>query len=103
LKKSKKLPNNSASPRQVELIVTGHVQGVSFRLSVQRWSRDLAISGFVTNQPDGSVYILAQGLSSQLEQLIQKCYAGPERAKVNQVTTKFVPITRQYQSFSIKH
>ncbi|HBE89998.1 MAG TPA: hypothetical protein DDW41_02205, partial [Candidatus Andersenbacteria bacterium] len=67
------------------------------------WSRDLGISGFVTNQSDGTVYILAQGPSSQLEQLIQKCYAGPEHAHVNQVTTNILPITKQYQSFSIKH
>lgn len=83
--------------------MTGHVQGVNFRTSVRRWSQELGITGFVSNQSDGTVYILAQGTSPKLEQLIQKCYAGPERAQVNQVTAKIVPIAMPYRSFSIKH
>lgn len=83
--------------------MAGHVQGVNFRLSVRRWSEDLGITGFVSNQSDGTVYILAQGTFPKLEQLIQKCYAAPERAQVNQVTAKIVPITKPYRSFSIKH
>jgi len=49
--------------------VRGRVQGVFFRAFVQRLARQLGISGYVRNLPDGSVEIRAEGEKSQLDVL----------------------------------
>lgn len=102
-KKSINLPNSSSAISQVELVITGRVQGVTFRYFVNRWATKLGIAGYVANQSDGSVYVLAQGTTQQLEQLIQKCYAGPEHAQVTIIISKFTPLADRYSTFTIKH
>ena len=42
-------------------IVRGRVQGVGFRWFVEREARTLSISGWVRNNVDGSVEVLAMG------------------------------------------
>ena len=41
--------------------VTGQVQGVGYRLLVMGYARETGLSGFVRNEPDGSVLIIAEG------------------------------------------
>ncbi len=70
--------------RHVKVVVSGIVQGVFFRASAQREAARLGVSGFVKNQPDGSVYIEAEGSDEQLEAFITWCRHGPEMARVDQ-------------------
>ena len=51
-------------------IVRGRVQGVGFRWFVEREAHILAIAGWVRNNPDGSVEILAMGSREQLAERI---------------------------------
>lgn len=62
--------------------VSGKVQGVFFRASAQETARRLGVSGIVRNEPDGSVYIEAEGDASVLNQFIAWCRHGPARAEV---------------------
>jgi len=62
---------------ELQATIHGKVQGVSFRFAVYEWAVDLGLTGYVTNQPDGSIIIVAQGSREKLEQLIGKCYDGP--------------------------
>jgi len=66
--------------------VTGHVQGVFYRASTVEQARSLGLKGFVQNEPDGSVYIEAEGDDAALQSLIAWCRQGPPRAKVADVT-----------------
>jgi len=65
--------------------VTGKVQGVFFRASTKAVADQLGIKGFVINEPDGSVYIEAEGDKFGLESLIDFCNEGPEDAVVSNV------------------
>ncbi len=65
--------------------VRGKVQGVFFRASTQKKAQELGVQGFVRNEPDGNVYIEAEGDAQALEQLAAWCKTGPERARVEQV------------------
>jgi acylphosphatase len=62
--------------------VSGRVQGVFFRASTKSKAEELAIAGFVQNEPDGSVYIEAEGEEEKLDQFIAWCKRGPELAEV---------------------
>ena len=45
----------------VQLTITGRVQGVGFRWGTLQIARQLGLYGFVRNQADGTVYVEAQG------------------------------------------
>ncbi|RJP44135.1 acylphosphatase [Candidatus Parcubacteria bacterium] len=41
--------------------LTGEVQGIGLRYSARRRAQELGLSGFIRNEPDGSVYLEAEG------------------------------------------
>ena len=46
--------------KRISLVITGKVQGVGYRYSVKLKAESLAISGYVRNQLDGSVFVTAR-------------------------------------------
>lgn len=62
--------------------VTGKVQNVGFRYYTVNTARQFNIYGFVKNQPDGSVYIEAEGEKDKLEGFMEWCRRGPQWARV---------------------
>ena len=65
--------------------IQGQVQGVGFRYSALRAAEIYHISGFVRNEPDGSVYIEAEGESFNLEMYLAWCKKGPGYGRVDKV------------------
>ena len=50
---------------------TGRVQGVGFRFTARRAANRRQLTGFVRNVPDGTVEMLAQGRSEDIDDCIQ--------------------------------
>ena len=66
-------------------VVRGRVQGVGFRWFVEREARLLGLSGWVRNNSDGSVEVLASGTADQLSALRSRLHQGPRAARVDNV------------------
>ena len=66
-------------------IVRGRVQGVGFRWFVEREARTLSINGWVRNNVDGSVEVLAMGSAEQLRALRGRLQAGCRASRVDAV------------------
>jgi acylphosphatase len=66
-------------------VVRGRVQGVGFRWFVEREAHMLGISGWVRNNSDGSVEVLAMGTRDQLLGLRSRLQQGPRAARVDDV------------------
>ena len=66
-------------------LVRGRVQGVGFRWFVEREAHVLGIAGWVRNNADGSVEVLAMGSRDQLLGLRSRLRAGPRAARVDDV------------------
>ena len=66
-------------------LVRGRVQGVGFRWFVEREAHLLAIAGWVRNNADGSVEVLAIGTREQLFGFRSKLREGPRAARVDRV------------------
>jgi acylphosphatase len=66
-------------------VVRGRVQGVGFRWFVEREAHILGIAGWVRNNANGSVEILAQGTRDQLSSLRSRLREGPRAARVDGV------------------
>lgn len=73
--------------KHFNIIITGKVQGVWYRQSALETALKLGITGFVRNEPDGSVYIEAEGEETQLRQFVDWCKQGPPRAIVKSVSS----------------
>ncbi len=71
--------------KRIRLHITGKVQGVGFRFFTQRSACTLGLTGFVRNEPDGSVTIEAEGPEGQLSQFITLVNKGPQWAHVAHV------------------
>ncbi len=61
-------------------IVRGRVQGVGFRWFVEREAHILGIAGWVRNNADSSVEILAMGTRDQLSRLAVEIARGSARS-----------------------
>jgi len=79
--------------RTCHIRVFGRVQGVFFRSSVRELAVKLGICGWVKNNPDGSVEVMAQGSDSSIKKLVSFCNVGPQFAKVERVEVKYVDTT----------
>jgi len=66
-------------------LVRGRVQGVGFRWFVEREAHLVGIAGWVRNNADGSVEVLAMGTRDQLLGLHSRLAAGPRAARVDEV------------------
>jgi acylphosphatase len=83
-------------------LVRGRVQGVGFRWFVEREAHILAVAGWVRNNHDGSVEILAQGTRDQLSGLHSRLRAGPRAARVDAVEVSEASPVAGLSSFRIE-
>jgi len=66
-------------------IVRGRVQGVGFRWFVDNEARKLGLAGWVRNNLDGTVELLAMGSDEQLHALRSRLQQGPRASRVDEV------------------
>ncbi len=57
--------------RRIHIRYKGRVQGVGFRFTVCNIAADLAVTGFVRNEIEGSVLLVAEGEDADLQSLMQ--------------------------------
>ena len=74
--------------RAVDAVVTGRVQGVSFRWYAEREARRLGVTGWVRNEPDGSVAAHVEGADEAVEALVAWLRHGPALAVVEHVDVR---------------
>jgi acylphosphatase len=67
------------------VVVHGRVQGVFFRDSARRMAASRGVSGWVRNNPDGTVEAAFEGESDAVEAMVSFCREGPRGAAVERV------------------
>jgi acylphosphatase len=87
---------------RLEATVRGMVQGVGFRWFVVRHARRLHLTGWVANQPDGTVRVVAEGPSGALDELSAALRDGPAGAHVSAVDGHRLPATGGFARFEIR-
>ena len=86
--------------KHLNITVTGHVQGVFYRASTKAVADQLGVKGFALNDPDGSVYIEAEGDPIALDMFLDWCKEGPEHAKVISVQSNEGEL-KNYRNFEV--
>ncbi len=86
---------------RVLLTVRGQVQGVSFRKQALKRALELNVSGWIKNLDDGSVQGCLEGAAPDVEELLQWCSLGPERARVQSIESEFHDYAGEFDGFYI--
>jgi acylphosphatase len=82
--------------------VRGRVQGVGFRAFAAAEARRLGLRGWVRNEVDGSVSVLAQGDDAAAEAFLGWLRRGPPSARVTSVDPEWIPPAADLASFDIR-
>ncbi|MFH0846533.1 MAG: acylphosphatase [Chloroflexota bacterium] len=84
-------------------LVTGRVQGVSFRDFVARIAKRLDLAGYASNLTDGeTVEVRAEGEREKLEKLIEYLKVGPPRAGVKGVSIEWGEYQGDFRGFEVR-
>jgi acylphosphatase len=87
---------------RVRFRITGLVQGVNFRSATRREAERLGLVGFVRNNPDGSVTVVAEGGQTMIETLSRFVRGNPSRSRVEHVETEAVPIAGEKEFLVVR-
>ena len=83
-------------------LVRGRVQGVGFRWFVEREAHILGVAGWVRNNADGAVEVLAQGTHDQLCALRDRLQQGPRAARVDHIEESEAKLSQDMKTFRIE-
>lgn len=85
----------------IHCFISGRVQGVWYRASAQEEARQLGLTGWARNLPDGRVEVVAFGEKAKVMRLYSWLQQGPKLAKVDAVSCDEIE-WQEYQSFGVK-
>lgn len=71
--------------KTVEVVISGRVQGVSYRAWTEREARTRGLAGHVRNRDDGAVEAVFSGPEAAVDAMLAVCQKGPPSARVSDV------------------
>ena len=89
--------------KRLHVYISGRVQGVFFRASTRRKASQLGVEGWVKNLPDRRVEAIFEGEEEKLKKMLQWCYQGPSRARVDNVETHWEDYKDEFAGFNIRY
>ena len=87
--------------KEVHIVISGIVQGVFFRSSIDQQAKQHRITGWVRNTQQNTVEAVFQGESENVNAIIEWCKKGPENAQVTNIVINDQPLTAPYPDFRI--
>jgi len=86
--------------KAVKVIISGRVQGVSFRFFTERNAKSKNIGGYVKNLDNGDVETFFQGPEESVDEMIDLVKEGPPAANVKNVEVEEKE-PQDYNSFEV--
>lgn len=83
------------------ILYSGAVQGVGFRWTAATAIRDVAVTGYVRNLPDGRVELLLEGAPHANDEAARRVRAAMAR-HISEVAEERGPATGEFTSFGIR-
>lgn len=86
--------------KRLRIRVFGDVQGVFYRHYAQEKANELDVKGWIRNDPDGSVFIVAEGEEKNVDQFLEWCKKGSPMASIDNVeynTEEYVGDTENFE------
>lgn len=87
--------------RRARVHVSGTVQGVYYRLTMQKVAASHDVVGWVRNLEDGRVEATVEGEAGAVARVLEWCARGPDDARVESVEAEEGEPTGEFSSFDI--
>ncbi|MFZ6015793.1 MAG: acylphosphatase [Patescibacteria group bacterium] len=71
--------------QEIDIIITGKVQGVFYRQNAKQQAEWLKLAGYAENLSNGAVHIHIKGEDEAVSQFVDWCRSGPVHALVEDV------------------
>lgn len=94
--------NDQNIKEELYAVIVGDVQGVGFRYFVIQKAQSLGLHGYVRNDSNGDVEVVAQGTRPALERLLLALRRGPSAAQVQDVQTTWREPSEHVSGFHIR-
>ncbi|MEE8575539.1 MAG: acylphosphatase [Thermodesulfobacteriota bacterium] len=88
---------------RAHVVITGLVQGVFFRASTQDMAKELALTGYVRNCPDGTVEAVFEGPEEKINEAADWCHSGPAGARVEKADIEFSEFKNEFNDFVVRY
>jgi acylphosphatase len=86
---------------RLHAVIHGYVQGVGFRYFLLRKGRQLRLRGWVRNNDDGTVELVAEGPRADLDELRRAADEGPHTARVERVEVRWSAAAGGLEAFEL--
>ena len=100
--RARREPTEVSASVRLEATVRGVVQGVGFRWFVVREAQRRALTGWVANENDGSVRVIAEGPPASIASFRAALEVGPYGAIVERVAAVEMPATGRFGAFEVR-
>lgn len=94
-------PDSRPDLTRCVVVFTGRVQGVGFRWTARSVAQRFPITGFVRNEPDRSVHLVAEGSRAEITAYLAALRSRMEEFILNEVTAWESP-TGEFATFDIR-
>lgn len=89
--------------KRLRIRIRGRVQGVGFRFHAVRLAEEHGISGWVRNNPDGTVESLAEGEADAVDRFVEGLRKGPSASRVDEVDLRESSSRDGLSGFSVRY
>jgi len=88
--------------RRAHIMIKGYVQGVFFRARTEERAKQLGLTGWVRNIPEG-VEAVFEGADDKVKEMLEFCKHGPRGARVTSIEVKEEKYRGEFDSFTIAY
>ncbi len=88
---------------KVHIIVKGRVQGICYRSHTKKKADELLLVGYVKNLFDGNVEVVAEGPKEKVDELVEYCMQGLDRAYVEDIDIEYSDEEEEFEGFEIRY
>ena len=89
--------------KAIRVTLEGRVQGVGFRYWTLRQASRFDITGWVRNEPDGSVAVECEGPKADVDGFLALLKKGPPGARVDRADVTAFPPQGKYKTFTVAY
>ena len=86
--------------KRMQYFFTGYVQGVGFRYRAYHSANLLGLTGWVRNEPDGSVSMEVQGDPDSIDRMLKMIQKSPF-IEIDRCDSREIPLIPEESSFEI--
>lgn len=95
------MSSSGGQPIRRRVTYRGRVQGVGFRYTTCSVAKGLSVTGYVKNQRDGSVELVAEGTPAELERL-QQGVAQAMMGHIDSADVEELAATGEFSRFGVE-